>query len=123
MYNIRKMGNEAGVTLLETMAALAIAGIIVSAFLTGLSTSSKAVFIADERASAENLARSQMEYVRDLPYDTSYTPASVPPEYDGYSVTINVEPLSDGNVQKVTVTVEHTDGEEVLALEDYKVRL
>ena len=102
--------------------ALAILGLIAVAFLSGLSTASKAVFIADERATAENLAQSQMEYVKNQDYAASYAPAPIPGEYDGYSVMIDVDPLRDGNVQKITVTIEHTNNKEVTTLEDYKVR-
>ena len=115
----RLKGNETGVTLIETLVALAILGLIAVAFLSGLTTAAQATFIADQRATAESLARSQMEYVKNLPYDISYPD---PGEYDGYSATIGVESLpdTDGDIQKITVTISR-GGVDILTVEDYKV--
>ncbi len=60
---VRLMKNERGFTLIEVMIAVALMGIIGIALLSGLATASRALFVADERATAESLARSQMEYV------------------------------------------------------------
>ena len=127
----RLKGNETGVTLIETLVALAILGLIAVAFLSGLATAAQATFLADERATAESLARSQMEYVKSQPYiDYEETGHE---EYlemtlDGYSAPISVESLPDPNnggtlddIQKITVTVEHNDNQ-VFTLEGYKVR-
>ena len=57
-------GSSRGFTLIEVLIALALMGIIAIAFLSGLSTSSMALIIADEHATAESLARSQMAYVK-----------------------------------------------------------
>jgi len=120
-------GNETGVILIETVVALAILGLIVVAFTGGLGTAAKATIIADERATAESLARSQMEYVRSLDYiydATQYSPAPIPSgeDYSGYSVMIDAEPLhdTDDGIQKITVTIKHYD-KPVITLEGYKV--
>ncbi|MBA7685660.1 hypothetical protein ES703_94085 [subsurface metagenome] len=110
--------------------ALAILGLIAAAFLGSLATTAQATFIADERATAESLARSQMEYVKTLEYveyvdgATEYPSALIPSWLldEDYSVTINVEPLYDADdIQKITVTVEHNDNQ-VFILEGYKIR-
>ena len=62
------MEREKGFSLLEVMLAIALMGIVAVAFLGALGTGSKAIFIADERATAESLARSQMEYVKNQEY-------------------------------------------------------
>lgn len=114
--------NEAGVSLIETLIALALLGLIGVAFLSGLITVSKATILADERATAESLARSVMEDVKAAPYADSYS-AQVPSgaDYSDYLPTIGVEPLYDADdIQKITVTVKH-DGESVLVVEGYKV--
>jgi len=63
--------NEKGFSLIEVVIALLLMGIIGVALLIGLATASKAIFIADERATAESLARSQMEYVKNQAYITA----------------------------------------------------
>jgi len=67
------MRNEKGFTLIEVIIAMALLGIIAIAFLGGLATASKALIIADERATAESLARSQMEAIK----NQEYKPADV----------------------------------------------
>jgi prepilin-type N-terminal cleavage/methylation domain-containing protein len=120
---IRKacQGSSSGFTLIEVLIALALVGIIAIAFLSALSTASIALITTDERATAESLARSQMEYVKNLDYDPAgnYT-AEIPPEYEdaGYSATIDADELQEG-LQKITVIVSRDD-KEVITLEDYK---
>ena len=65
------MKNEKGFSLIEVMIAIALLGVIGVAFLGALATASNAIFIADERATAESLARSQMEFVKNQVYITA----------------------------------------------------
>ena len=121
-------GNETGVTLIEVLVSLAILSLIAVAFMSSLATASKATSIADEQATAESLARSQMEYAKDLPYDEygawAYTPAELPSgdDYYGYSATIFAHSIHnpDDGIQRITVTINHYD-EEVLTVVGYKV--
>ena len=53
-------------------------------------------------------------------YAVSYAPAPIPDEYEGYAATINTETLRYGNIQKITVTVQHHN-KDVTRLESYKV--
>lgn len=137
--------NEAGVSLIETLIALALLGLIGAAFLSGLFTVSKATLLADEQATGESLARSAMEDVKDQDYiDYSADPHDVydvydgitPPAGSGYSIDIKAVPFDpdtgisypqtggifeqDHDIQKITVTVER-NGKSVLIVEDYKV--
>ena len=114
-------------TLIETVVALAILGAISVTFLSGLATTSKATFTADEQTTAESLARSQMECVKntDYVYDAAqYSPAPIPSgkDYINYSVVITAEPLHnpDDGIQKITVTIKHSD-KLLITLKDYKV--
>ena len=118
---------ESGVTFLETIVALAILSAITVTFLTGLATASKAAYISDEQTTAERLAQSQMEWVKNTSYSynaTEYSPAPIPggKDYINYSATIVAEPLHnpDDGIQKIMVTVKRSD-ENVITLEGYKV--
>ena len=128
--------NERGFSIVEVLVALALLGIIAVAFLGAMATASKALFIADERATAESLARSQMEYVKNQDYDKTndppvYQPLSdIPPGYSIDITAVRLDPEGDGTVvdgeldddgiQMITVAVSH-HGEPVLTLEGYKV--
>ena len=128
-------GNSSGIGLIEVIIALAILGIIAVAFLSGLSTSLKAVIISDERSTSQALAQSQMEYVKSQAYDESTEPDH--PQYvenpdltpSGYTVDISAERLdpegdgtaNDDGLQKITIYVSH-QGNVVFTLEDYKVK-
>ncbi len=118
---------ETGTTFIETVVALALLGIIAVAFLSGLATTSKASIIADEQATTESLARSQMEWAKNITYvydTTEYSSVPIPggSDYAGYSANVTAEPLHnpDDGIQKLTVTVKHYD-KEVCQLEGYKV--
>lgn len=134
------MKNEKGFTLIEVIIAVALLGVIAVAFMGALGTASLAMFIADERATAESLARSEMEYVKSANYTAdgwSYElPGSapswdaghtLPSGYDGYTANVTAEPLNtpDDGIQKITIIVSHlgkaitTSGNSTL--ENYKV--
>lgn len=115
---------QKGAALLETVVTLGIVGAVAVIFLTGLAITARAGFVADERATAESLAQSQMEWAKNASYvegATTYTPAPIPSQndYTGYSATIAVQPVDSG-IQKVTVTVSR-NGKGVLNLAGYKV--
>ena len=113
-------------TLIETIVAIAILGTISVVFLGGMVVGSKGTFEADEQATAESVARCQMEWVHGLPYvdnATQYSPASLDTfdDYEGYSANITAEPLHspDDGIQKIIITVLH-NGNWVMSLEGYK---
>jgi len=113
--------------LLETLAALAITGVVVVAFLSGLGTASRAAIVADEQTTAESLARTQIDWVKQAAYVSgaaTYTAASIPgsADYSGYSVNITAAALNvpDDGIQKITVTVRRLS-RDVATLQGYKV--
>ena len=114
---------DSGMTLLETLVALAVLGTIAVTFLSGLVTSSKAAFTVDEQATAMSLAQSQMEWAENASYNATgyYSPAPIPSgkDYINYSANITAQPLHNG-IQTIIVTVNRSD-EQVFTLEGYKV--
>jgi len=135
-----------GMTLIEVIIALAILGLVAVTFLVGVSTALKATSLADELATAQNLAQSQVESVKNQEYDTA--PSGGEATYDKISLSSypdyyikssdrdsnivdeitgipwdseNGQPSSeDEGIQKITVVIYH-DTKMVLTLEDYKV--
>ena len=112
---------------MEALVAVAVLGTIAVTFLSGVVTTSKAAFTADERTTAESLARIQMEWAKSANYTdstTQYSPAPIPggKDYINYSANITAEPLHDPDegIQKITVIVNRS-GEQVITLESYKV--
>ena len=131
---VRKLkGNEKGVTLIETLVALAILGLISVAFINGLATVAKATYITDVRTTAESLTRSGLENIKEQSY-IYYTPGhgeylSITPP-TSYSVEVTTVPIhpdtkqplpsgQDQGLQKITVTVNHK-GRVIVTVEDYK---
>ena len=138
------MKSEKGFSLIGVIIAIALVGIIAIAFLGGLANASKTLFIADERATANNLAESQIEYVKNQDYiaaleggEATYNNIDEPLGYAVMSInrnsetveeiigvpwdTQNNQPLTtDDGIQKVVVVIKHL-GKEVIGLESYKV--
>ena len=137
-------GSSRGFTLVEVVIAIALIGIIAVAVLSALSTASISLIIADKRATAESLARSQMEYVKNQDYidysesghedyDVICVVIMVCPE--DYTVEVVAEPIDpdtyqpynedagvfdyDDGIQKITVIVSY-DSEVVITMEGYK---
>ena len=123
------MKNEKGFSMVEVLIALALLAIVAVGLQNGLglAMASRGSFITDNQETAKNLAETQMEYVKGLPFSNSYVPTLIPAGSGNYTATINVGPApgspdtSGQNVQKVTVTIRN--GTQVTAvLEDYRVR-
>jgi type II secretory pathway pseudopilin PulG len=129
--------DEAGIGLVESLAAVAILGIAGTGFVLALSTGAIAVREGDQEATTQSLARAQLEYVKNYPYnpeatayprvdiyDETYNPNPITlPE--GYNISVVVSPIpqadGDTNIQKITVTISR-EGVELLTVEDYKVK-
>lgn len=110
-------GHSRGFALIEVVIAIALMGMIGITILSALSTATLALIIADQRATAESLARSQMEGVKDEslnPYESDepqpYEHGPVESmDYPGYFVSVSAEPLHDPDdgIQEITVTVTY----------------
>ncbi len=110
---------EKGVTLIETIIAIALLGIIGSVLMGGMTGIYRAVPAADEQEIAKELARSQIETVMKKPYALSYSPAPIPAMFPGYTAAIDVTPYRLGNIEKIVVTIRH-NGEPSTTLEIIK---
>ncbi len=138
-----------GFTLIEVLIALALFSIIAITFLGGLTTASMAVLTADVRATAESLAKTQMEDVKNpnqaydpAPYGgvANYTKITgIPLSYticsvDRDGVTVNCDDSDpiiavpwdgerldvDNGLQRIRLVVKH-EGQVIFTLEGYKV--
>ena len=109
--------DERGAGLVEVLVAMAIMAIVLTVFLSALSTGSLGVSVVHERVTAENIARSQLEYVKEIGFTDHYTPTAI--SHSGYTATISATTIYTG-VQLITVTVSY-DGEPTFTMEEYKV--
>jgi len=113
--------SEKGISLVEVLVGLTILAFTGSAIFGSLQLSSKILLITDIKDTAKDLAEMQMEYVKGLPYATSYLAAPIPVEFPGYDAAIGSDPLRDGNIQKISVSIDH-NGSHIITLEGYKVQ-
>jgi prepilin-type N-terminal cleavage/methylation domain-containing protein len=111
------MRGEKGFTLLETLLALALLGIISAGFLGATATTSTTRVVADEKASGKILAESLMEGIKKDAYAPSYN-VTVPADFAGYSANVTV--VENNNIQDITITITRRS-REVFSLESYKV--
>ncbi len=126
---------ERGFTFVEVLIALVLLGIIAGGFLAALAASSRSTMSSDEHTSAESLARTEMEYVKNSiyvmaswayalpegtpPWDATH---ALPAGYTGYTVTVSAAPLRlvDDGIQRVSITVAK-GGRNIYTLEDFRV--
>jgi type II secretory pathway pseudopilin PulG len=130
----KMLHSEDGIALTEALVTLGITSIVAAVFLTSMSTSSKAVLVSQEQVTAENLAKSQMEYAKGQQYDevnnppqyTMLPPGDIP---ENYAISISAERLDpegdgitdDDGLQKLTVVINY-DGAQAFHLEGYRMK-
>jgi prepilin-type N-terminal cleavage/methylation domain-containing protein len=137
-------GSSRGFTLIEVVVAIGLMGIIAISVLGALSTASMALLTADQQATAESLARSQMEYVKNQIYNSTQpggeaTYEEIAPIPDGYSVCSvnrggeivsdvigvpwdsenNTAVYQDNGLQKIELVIKNS-GKVLNTLEGYK---
>ncbi|OGO20289.1 MAG: hypothetical protein A2Z15_09450 [Chloroflexi bacterium RBG_16_50_11] len=115
-------GGESGITLLEALVTIGILGGCVLTLIFGMSGGALAVKENRQEVTLQNLARTQMEYIKSCAYSvnaTTYPTISVP---DTYSISVKVTsvPNTNTDIQKVTANVSR-DGIVLMTVTDYKV--
>jgi type II secretory pathway pseudopilin PulG len=108
---------ERGFTMLEVVIAIGLLGIIAISILAALSTASAALIIADRKATAESIARTQMEDIKNQDYinyslelsdeerePDFYEKISIPDEMGDCTLEIKVEPIDPSNHQPYETT-------------------
>lgn len=112
---------ETGQSLVEELVAVAIVSLGLVILIAALSTGSMGVRTTTNRVTAENLARSQLELIKDTAYspDPTAIPYPTVAPVQGYAVTVEVEVLDVG-LQKLTISVSGSKGA-LMQLEGYKV--
>ena len=119
---ILKIGNESGISLVESLVAIAILGGGVLTMILAMSGGALAVNENDQEVVAQSLARTELEYIKNYTYDsgaTTYPAVSTPAGY-GISVGVSAVPGGNANIQKVTANITR-DGEVIMTVVDYKV--
>jgi len=123
--------NSQGITLMETVIALAMFSSAGTAVLLGVGAAHSSSDRVSANAMAENLARNQMEYVYTLPYlDPTASYDSIADDVglnlsipNGFAVSAAAEDYASdgyaGSIQKVIVTVTR-DGQNILVLESLR---
>ena len=118
---------QCGMSLIESLVATAVVGLMAVIIAGGVGLMSHASFTADQKTTAESLAAGQMEFVKSQTYvygATTYAAAGLPPgkDYLNYSVTIAAASLRtpDDGIQKITVNVQYS-GTTIDSLVGYKL--
>ncbi len=111
---------QRGTSLVEVLCAVSILAVALTAFVSAFSTGSLATCLARQRVGAENMARSQLEYMKETAFidDTDfYTPTIS--SSTGHTARISATTVYTG-VQLITVTVFHHD-KPMFTIQEYKV--
>ena len=123
---------QKGISLIETLAVIAILSAIGVAYMSALNGAQRNIGWVSEDIEAENLARSQLDAILAVPYADSYSLVSNIPQQ--YEIAINIDVIDtptcevDGNcntLQLITVTVSRPrEGEDrpVTAVSVYKAK-
>ena len=127
--------NESGLTIVETIAATALLGIITTSLLSGLALTARSNFSISRLSRAEAIVISQIDFIKASNYidysiagHDEYGLITVTPSY---TIQLEVQPIDpdtgqplspeqDSGIQLLTVTVAHL-GENITSLEGYKV--
>lgn len=129
----RILRDQKGVALVEELVTIAIIGIGVVILVAMITTGVLGARQIDDKVSAEVLARSQLELIKDAAYqaDPISSPYPAVAALPGYAVTLDIDYWHAGNanfqsglrndgLQRITVSVS-SGGSTLFQLSDYKV--
>lgn len=125
--------DDKGVALVEELVTVAIIGLGIVILVAMVTTGVLGVRQVDDKVTAESMARSQMELIKDAVYqaDPITSPYPSVAGVAGYTVALNIEYWHAGNgnfqsslrndgLQKITVTIS-SSGSTLLQAAEYKV--
>ena len=119
---MQRKSDQRGITMLEGLISIGILGAVVMLMIFAMSGGALAVNENSEEMTVQNLAKNQMEYIKNLAYNSeasTYPTISTPPEY---SITVSVTSVPDANdnIQKVTADF-YRNSELLMTISNYKV--
>lgn len=100
----RLLHNNKGFSLIEVLAAMLLAGILIPAIILSVTTSTKVLILTNNREVAKDIAISDMEYIRTQTYADSYTPSPRPEKYSSFVSDIHVTYLQM-NEQQIDIAI------------------
>jgi hypothetical protein len=129
----RLLNSETGAALVEELVTIAIIGTGIVILVAMITTGTLGVRLIDDQVQADTLARSQMELIKDAPYqaDPITSPYPAVGAVPGYSVILEFDywnaatssfqsTLRNDGLQKVTVTV-FSGANQVTQISEFKV--
>ena len=115
------LAREKGGLLLDALIGLMLLTTVMSAAVVSIGTGSTGVRTVDQITSAQNIARSQLEFtLNDTYYPPPYSyPTITPPA--GYTVTSEAQTYAgaDANLETIVITV-YRDGQPITTIEGTK---
>jgi prepilin-type N-terminal cleavage/methylation domain-containing protein len=132
LFRSNQFHDQTGFSLIEVLLAMVLVGILGTAIPCAMSGANRATTTTNQHTTAESLARSQMDFIQNQPYDSANatpTYALLPDIPAPYSIVTpmaqRLDPRGDGTanddgLQKITVTVEQGDTV-IFTLVDFKV--
>lgn len=119
--------------MVEEIVAIGLVALGLILLVTMVTTGTEGVTVLVDNVSAEGLAKSQLELIKDASYepDPTSNPYPTVTAPSPYSVDVDVEywiapngpftsTVTNDGLQRITVTVQR-EGDDVLSLENYKV--
>ena len=127
------MDSETGAALVEELITIAIIGLGIVILIAMITTGTLGVRLVDDQVRGQSLARSQMELIKDAPYEANPITSPYPAVggLPGYSVTLQVEYYNkttgsfqsswrNDGLQKITVNV-FSGANQVTQVSEFKV--